>query len=521
MTASILDLTRELGSLSEVIDRHANIDDFLEAGLSWLEQVVPYDLATIWEIDGESLRVRWARGALASSSVLNHHIDLRTHPTLRRVIQERLPRINSEHDHAHGEGDLFDDVVALPHGHGCMVVPLCTGAKALGLLSLDKAVCETWNSATLQLVEIYARILALGLLNAAQAQRLARLYETERERSQILQATDSTRPDSKRVFLDSRSTAMQRVLEQAKIVARSSSPVLIVGETGVGKEVMAEAIHTWSDRRNDPLIRINCASIPEALLESELFGHVKGAFTGATQTRQGRFRAANGGTLFLDEIGDMPVALQAKILRVLQEGTFEPVGSDQTIKVDVRIIAATHVDLVDAIRKKSFREDLYYRLNVFPISIPPLRDRREDIESLANSIIQRHKRGRATPPRLADDALQWLKSQPWPGNIRELSNSIERALILAGPTATLTLNFFDLATSTTGQEAKVQAGEQTPHQNAVGRLENLDAAIASHIKHALKMSGGKIYGKDGAAALLGLKPTTLQSKIKKLARYFK
>jgi transcriptional regulator with GAF, ATPase, and Fis domain len=516
MSKPILDLTRELSALSDVIDRYANLDDFLEAGLSWLEQVVSYDLATIWEVNGESLRVRWARGSLASPAVFEHRIDLTKHPVLRRVIHERLPRINSAEDHAHGEGDLFEDVIPLPHGHGCMVVPLCAGDKALGLLSLDKAVCETWNSATLQLVEIYARILALGLVNAAQAQRLTRLYETERERLQLLQSGDTSKHDSKRTMAESKSTAMQRVIEQAKIVARSNSPVLIVGETGVGKEIMAEAIHNWSERHSASLIRINCASIPETLLESELFGHVKGAFTGATQTRQGRFRAANGGTLFLDEIGDMPIALQAKILRVLQEGTFEPVGSDQTIKVDVRIIAATHVNLAEAIRSKTFREDLYYRLNVFPIAIPPLRERLEDIDTLAVTILEKHKRGKKPAPKLSRDALSWLKSQAWPGNIRELSNAIERATILAGQADNISLEHFQ----TTTQDRHIP-NSSIVEKNQPMKVEKLDVAVATHIKAALKLSGGKIYGDDGAAAILGLKPSTLQSKIKKLGRLMK
>ncbi len=286
-------------------------------------------------------------------------------------------------------------------------------------------------------------------------------------------------------------------------------PVLITGETGTGKEVVARAIHGWSRRHSAPFVTLNCATLPEQLIESELFGHRRGAFTGATADRTGRFAAANGGTLFLDEIGEMPVALQAKLLRVLQEGTFESLGSDQTVKVDVRILAATNVQLETAIAEAQFREDLYYRLSVFPIELPPLRERMDDVPVIAASVLRsialRTGRG---PWTLPDATIDRLCAHEWRGNIRELINVLERATILQQAGA--------LAVDLPQPGRRSAALPALPDRAEASRVRTLVEVEREHIESVLARAGGKIYGTDGAAALLGLKPSTLQSRMQRL-----
>jgi formate hydrogenlyase transcriptional activator len=300
-----------------------------------------------------------------------------------------------------------------------------------------------------------------------------------------------------------KSPAIQMVLEQVATVAPTDSTVLLHGETGTGKELIARAIHKLSARHNRPYVRMNCAAIPSGLLESELFGHEKGAFTGALMQRKGRFEMADGGSLFLDEIGDISLELQPKLLRAIQEQEFERLGSSKTIQVDVRLIAATHRDLRAMIQEEKFREDLFYRFNVFPIEIPPLRERREDIPLLVNYFVSKvaARMGRqikSIPKR----AMEMLTNCPWKGNIRELANFIERAVILTRGEE-LELPFNELATSS---EDSV----------AVGAASTFRQAESTVIIGALRAASGRIAGKGGAAERLGLKRTTLQNKIRRL-----
>jgi formate hydrogenlyase transcriptional activator len=300
-----------------------------------------------------------------------------------------------------------------------------------------------------------------------------------------------------------KSPAIQRVLEQVAIVAPTDSTVLLHGETGTGKELIARAIHNLSSRRERPYVRMNCAAIPSGLLESELFGHEKGAFTGALIQRKGRFELADGGSLFLDEIGDISLELQPKLLRAIQEQEFERLGSSRTIGVNVRLIAATHRDLPAMIREETFREDLFYRFNVFPIEIPPLRERRDDIPLLVNYFVSKvARRMRRQIKSIPKRAMDMLTNCPWKGNIRELANFIERAVILTrGEELEAPLN--ELATSS---ETNV----------AVGRASTFRQAESSVIIGALRAASGRIAGKGGAAERLGLKRTTLQNKIRRL-----
>jgi len=328
--------------------------------------------------------------------------------------------------------------------------------------------------------------------------------------------------EDQRLFLDSeigseycfegiigKSTAIKKVLEQVSIVAPTDATVLLLGETGTGKELVARAIHNLSGRRGRAFVRTNCAAIPSGLLESELFGHERGAFSGALIQRKGRFELADGGTLFLDEIGDISLELQPKLLRVLQEQEFERLGNAKTIHVDVRMIAATHRDLSNMIRGEKFREDLFYRLNVFPIHIPPLRERREDIPLLVNYFVAKFsRRMRKHIIFVSDTAMAALASNTWRGNVRELANFIERAVILSP-----------------GEELIVPASElRVAHSPASSAQDYTASAQTSTfaeaerqvIVDALSAASGRVAGQGGAAERLGLKRTTLQHKMRRL-----
>jgi PAS domain S-box-containing protein len=310
-----------------------------------------------------------------------------------------------------------------------------------------------------------------------------------------------------------RTAAVQKTLRQVSLVAPTDATVMITGESGTGKELIARAIHEASQRSDRPLIRVNCAAIPRELFESEFFGHVRGAFTGALRDRIGRFELADGGTLFLDEVGEIPLELQGKLLRVLQEGHFERVGEERTRAVNVRVIAATNRELKQEVRQGRFREDLYFRLNVFPVETVPLRDRREDIPLLAQHFLTSESKSFKSDLRLSEGDVRRLMQYDWPGNVRELQNVIERAAILA-QNGRLRI---DLPIQQGGTE--LPAASRRPKNGAPQAImtdDEMREYERSNILAALKASGGKVFGKGGAAELLAIKPTTLASRIKSL-----
>ncbi len=323
------------------------------------------------------------------------------------------------------------------------------------------------------------------------------------ERVQVEQAlTDEVKTKYNYEEIIGRSNAIQDVLKQVAPVAPTDATVLVHGETGTGKELVCRAIHHLSPRSAKPLVKLNCAAIPPGLVESELFGHEKGAFTGAISQKQGRFELAHGGTIFLDEIGDLPLEAQTKLLRVLEEQAFERVGGTRTIKIDTRVIAATHRDLEKMVKENEFRQDLFYRLNVFPVTLPPLRERVEDIPLLANYFVRRVCSRLGRPPCvLTDGAMKRLKDYSWPGNVRELENIIERSIILCG------------GRSIDQEHIQVEAGQQEDTERKIRPMSDVEKG---HIIEALKAANGKVSGGGGAAELLGLKPTTLESRMKKL-----
>jgi transcriptional regulator with GAF, ATPase, and Fis domain len=310
-----------------------------------------------------------------------------------------------------------------------------------------------------------------------------------------------------------RSEPLRKVLADVKEVAMTDATVMILGETGTGKELIARAIHRASPRRDKPLVKVNCAAIPATLIESEFFGHEQGAFTGATKKRDGRFALAHGGTIFLDEVGELPLDLQSKLLRVLQEGEFEPVGSSQTRKIDVRVLAATNRDLAKFVRDGKFREDLYYRLNVFPIQLPPLRERRADIGVLAAAFAEKFARrmGRSLEP-LSDECVRRLEAYGWPGNVRELQNIIERAVITSRDGR---LNLDRALPESVNAMAAVLADDGAADKR-VRTAKELEELERNNIIAALEVSEWKVAGENGAAQLLGVKPTTLSSRMKAL-----
>jgi transcriptional regulator with GAF, ATPase, and Fis domain len=301
---------------------------------------------------------------------------------------------------------------------------------------------------------------------------------------------------------------LRKVMDMVRQVAPLNSPVLLLGETGVGKDVFANAIHNLSQRREGPFIKVDCGAIPETLIDSELFGHEKGAFTGAIAQKRGRFERALEGTIFLDEIGELPPQAQVRMLRVIQNREIERVGGTRFIPVDIRIIAATHRNLEQMVNNNQFREDLWFRLNVFPVRIPPLRERVEDIPALVNFFIEKKSKELrlSSPPDLSEGAIERLTDYFWPGNVRELENVIERALIMTR-NSSLTFDSFILPSS----------GKRPPALNG-NELDilNLDQVLKRHIRRVLELSKGKVHGPSGAAEMLGINPSTLRNRMNKL-----
>jgi formate hydrogenlyase transcriptional activator len=314
------------------------------------------------------------------------------------------------------------------------------------------------------------------------------------------------------------STALLEVLRKVETVAPTDSTVLILGETGCGKELIARAIHSRSARKNRPLVKLNCGAIPTGLVESELFGHMKGAFTGALERRVGRFELADGGTLFLDEVSELPLDTQVKLLRVLQEHEFEPLGSSRTIRVDVRIITASNRDLEKAVQESRFRADLYYRLNVLPMTLPPLRRRRSDIPVLASFFIDRFNRqfGKRITG-VTQDSIELLTRYDWPGNIRELQNVVERAVVLsAGPVLRLGPDLLPVTASSPANNDAVASVSGNGGPGSAAELASLEEVEKRHIQEVLKQTDWVIEGPRGAAKILNLHPNTLRSRMKKL-----
>ena len=379
-------------------------------------------------------------------------------------------------------------------------LPLRTAAGALGVLSFAGSRPHHHSPQEIRVLQLAADQVALALTNNLLRAELAKREDEIKE--QLVSCENESLPDPLVQGIVGWSAALRRVLRQVEVVAPTDSGVLIQGETGTGKELIAQAIHERSARRGRPFVKVNCAAIPSGLLESELFGHEKGAFTGAVVRKPGRFEAADKGTLFLDEVGDIPLELQSKLLRVLQEHEFERLGSNHTQQADVRVIAATHRDLKQMVAAGTFRSDLYYRLHVFPVTVPSLRDRREDIPVLVRYFVDMYaRRMNRRIENIPGRTMEALVNYPWPGNVRELQNFIERAVILSQG-ASLTAPLEELT--------------HEPAKDVGTYLSTLEDMEREHILRALRESRWVTGGPGGAAAKLGMKRTTLAYRIRKL-----
>lgn len=385
-----------------------------------------------------------------------------------------------------------------------LLMRLVIRGERLGSIMLRADGLDRFTAEHAELMRQLNEPFAIALSNALRFQELQRLRDMLADDNRDLRTQLSSAQSVEVVGAD---FGLREVMQMVRQVAPSTSPVLLLGETGTGKEVIASAVHQLSARRDGPFVRVNCGAIAESLVDSELFGHEKGAFTGAIAQARGRFERADKGTILLDEIGDLPLAAQVKLLRVLQTGEFERVGGHHTLTSDVRVIAATHRDLDSMTRDGSFRQDLWFRLSVFPLRIPPLRERRTDIPALAQYLIDRKSRemNLAVRPGLAAGAMDQLLAYDWPGNVRELQNVIERALILSRGQP---LTFAGLgATASRAQPVGLPAIARSSAA--------LDDVTVDHLRRTLEAAGGRIEGPGGAAELLRLNPSTLRNKLRK------
>jgi hydrogenase-4 transcriptional activator len=398
-----------------------------------------------------------------------------------------------------GDDGIAPVVVGAGGFEEVLAAPLVADGDVVGTLALVESRTGQFTDAHVALLTGLAAPLAVALVNDARLHEFTRLREAlEADRRALLQRLDRIDVSDAIVGADS---GLRRVMERVEQVAPTDVPILLLGETGSGKEVVARAIHARSRRRQGPIVRVNCGALPAGLIDSELFGHERGSFTGAVSARKGWFERADGGTLFLDEVAELPLDAQVRLLRILQDGTFERVGGQQTQSVDVRIVAATHRNLRDMVARGTFREDLWYRIGVFPIEIPALRERPEDIPMLATHFAARAgMRLGGAPLALDAEAIEQLVMYPWPGNVRELGAVIERAAILGDGHR---LHVAAALGHPVPAEPARYAGEEKQESEP---LESLDRAMQRHIERALRATKGQIEGKNGAAALLGLNP---------------
>ncbi len=487
--------------------------EWLDSILESVRELVPADLAAVLELeDGDALRVLAAAGPLASPRVEHLRVDLRQRPALRAALAGDGPAVLDDAHREHDEPDPYVEVVALPGDHSCLAAPLRAGGRLVGAMTLDVLQCGVFSSPDLlRAVGAFARLAAMVIAEHRAAERLSRDLE-----SLAAATADLTPSGPTGAALVGRSRAWLEAVERLRLVAPAPTSVLLLGETGSGKEQAARAIHQWSPRAHQPFLAVNCSVLSAEMAMSELFGHERGAFTGADRRRAGRFELADGGTLFLDEVAELPAQAQAMLLRVLQEGGFERLGGSTTLHVDVRVIAATHADLESEVAAGRFREDLYFRLGAFPVRLPPLRERPGDVLLLAQHLLERIRRRLNMPDLvLGEDAVPLLERHHWPGNVRELGNVLERAAILAGG-GVIGARHVELDRGREVPDRIPETPEPPEGYRLPGNLRPLEQAQAVVILRTLHESSGRIAGRGGAAERLGLPPSTLTSLIKRL-----
>ena len=494
------DRLRLLLEINNHIVSKLDINELFRSASASLRTYFRNDFTGFWLIDKQSNQLQcvvldFPSGKGSLTAVLNSELSDSDHEKLRAHVPELLSI-----DEIEGLPTRIVEKLKAESITSMAIAPMVTAGGPLGVLAMGSRQPDNFGQEDLDLLSQVSNQIALAVDNAIAYGRVTEARDRLEEERLYLES--EIRSEYNFEDIVGKSAALRKVRDQVAIVAPTQSSVLLHGETGTGKELFARAIHNISPRRERTFVRLNCAAIPSGLVESELFGHEKGAFTGALMQKKGRFELADHGTLFLDEIGDISLDLQPKLLRALQEHEFERLGSTKTIRVDVRLIAATHRDLQAMIRNNQFREDLFYRLNVCPIEIPPLRERREDIPLLVHYFVLRHsrqmqKRVKSVPKK----AMEALMNADWPGNIRQLENFIERCVIF-----------------TQGDELNVLSAElkKAPVRPVASAAPNFEQAERQVIIDALMAASGRIAGKGGAAERLGLKRTTLQNKMNKL-----
>jgi formate hydrogenlyase transcriptional activator len=521
------DHVRLLLEVNNAVVTHLDLDNLFPAVSACLRRVIQHDGAGLALINQETGRYRVhvllfgknesfiEEGVLESACTAPTSIAMSTRKPAVFSAQD-LTNLCSESPVAQ---KLLDEGVK-----AFCSIPLLSHDRALGALNVGRSRDEPFSPEDIDLLSEVAKQIAIAVENAQAYRQISELKD--RLAKEKLYLEEEVRTDHNFGEVVGESAALRRVLKEVETVAPTGSTVLVRGETGTGKELIARALHDLSPRRDRTFVKLNCAAIPMGLLESELFGHEKGAFTGAISQKIGRFELAHQGTLFLDEIGDIPLELQPKLLRALQEQEFERLGSTRTLRVDVRLVAATNRDLARMVADGQFRSDLYYRLNVFPVLLPPLRDRTEDIPMLARHFAQRFARRmsrqiESIPTKVMDALIRY----PWPGNIRELQNVIERAVILShGPSLQVPPGDLEIKGqfsedkvefNGTGQKS-VDDVEPVSDLRPLGSGLTLADAEREHILSVLRQTGWVVGGPNGAAARLGMKRSTLQWKMKKL-----
>ena len=497
-----LERERLMLEINHAVVSHLSLRDLLKAISLSLRRVIPHDasLLTLHEPGGNQLRLHALDLHMFGTVPFEEGVLISLHdtPEGQAIVSRQPVLVGPMVDLTRFFSPWVTHAVENGVKSGCSV-PLITHDGAVGALSVVSAQENAFTEADAWLLSQCAKQIAIAVENVLAYQEIENLKDKLNKEKLYLE--DEIRSELNFEEIIGESPAIKKVLKQVDIVAPTDSTVLILGETGTGKELLARAIHDRSKRRERTFVKLNCAAIPTGLLESELFGHERGAFTGAIATKVGRFELADGGTLFLDEVGDIPLELQSKLLRVLQEQEFERLGSTRTIKVSVRLLAATNRDLLEMVEEKQFRGDLYYRLNVFPLTVPALRDRREDIPLLVRYFVQQlARRMDKTIDTIPTASITALSRYDWPGNIRELENLIERAVILTQSTAL----YVPLS------ELKPRVGDGIPSSATLEETER------QHILRILKAAKWVIGGPTGAAAQLGMKRTTLQSKMQRL-----
>ncbi len=485
-----------------------DIEEALLSVLQFLREEMPVDWISLQLYEEALKAVRTI--AIATPNEVKT-VDLLTplskeaQEQIERKIRLKLPNVFISQISPETE-KLYNDML---HFHGIkatslMVLALESSGKYIGSLTLITSGNEPFSQHHADLISLLKEPFVIAMSNTLRYREVVKLKDLLTDDNKYLHR------ELRNIVGDDiigANFGLKDVMEKVNQVADLDSPVLLLGETGVGKDVIANAIHYSSSRKDGPFVKVNCGAIPESLIDSELFGYEKGAFTGAISQKRGRFERANKGTIFLDEIGELPLQAQVRLLRVLQHKEIERIGGNKTIKLDIRFIAATNRNLEEMVKENKFREDLWFRINVFPIRIPPLRERKSDIPALLQYFINKKSKELKLPgiPELAPSAIEPLLDYDWQGNVREFENVVERALILNpnGPISFENLNL-----------AKILGNLSTP--KIIDEMETLDAVTSRHIKEILAKTNGKINGKGGAAEILGINPNTLRNRMKKL-----